>query len=397
MADSIAAVQVLAGIDPRFGGPTYSVPRLSSALREVGVASTLLSTHSIDAPPINDPHIQAYPHDFANTPILRGLRLSAGLRSAVFSSAKNSPNQNSIIHSHGLWLLPNVWAGRAAAKYQRPLIVSPRGMLAPAALAFSSLKKRLFWQLLQAHAYQQTACYHATSEQEANDIRSFGISAPIAVIANGVDLPEPEAPARLASGAAKTILALGRIHPIKGLDTLIRAWAAIAHTRPDWQLKICGPDDVGHGQTLHALITELNCPRVEISAPVYDAKKWAVLASAQLFVSVSQSENFGLAIAEALGSGVPAIVNQGAPWAGMHAQRCGWWIEHGVAPLISALTHATLLPESELRALGARAQRWIADEFSWHSKALAMQSVYAWALGHADAPTELIPGLFHSR
>ncbi len=391
----IEVAHVLAGIDPRFGGPTYSVPRLSAALREVGVASTLLSTHSFDAQPINDAHIQAYPHDYSKLPILRGLRLSAGLRTAVFSSAKNSLENASIIHSHGLWLLPNVWAGRAAAKFQRPLIVSPRGMLAPAALAFSSLKKRLFWKFLQASAYQNAACYHATSAQEAADIRSFGITAPIAVIANGVDLPTFETPPIPANPAVKTILALGRIHPIKGLDTLIRAWAAIAPTRPDWRLVICGPDDVGYGQMLRALIAELQCPRVEISPAVYDVEKWAVLASAQLFVSVSQSENFGLSIAEALGCSVPAVVSYGAPWAGMHDQRCGWWIDHGVAPLMAALTHATALPEHELQDMGARAKAWIAEEFSWRSKALAMQSVYAWALGQADAPCSLVHGLLH--
>jgi glycosyltransferase involved in cell wall biosynthesis len=382
---AITAIHVLAGIDPRFGGPTYSVPRLSAALREVGVASTLLSTYSADAAAICYPHIHAYPHDFAGVPILRGLRFSNGLQSALFAAASAAPNQ-SILHSHGFWLLPNVWAGHAAAKHGQALIVSPRGMLAPAALAFSSLKKRLFWQLLQRRAYQAAACYHATSEQEANDIRAFGITAPIAVIGNGVDLPEFQAPPPLMAHAPKTILALGRIHPIKGLDTLIRAWEKVARERSSWRLVICGPDDVGYGQVLHGLIAQLRCPRVEIRGPAFDDDKWATLQSAQLFVAVSQSENFGLSIAEALGSGVPAIVSKGAPWAGMQEQGAGWWIDHGVAPLVAALAQATGLEDMQRRAMGAIAQRWIEREFSWRSKAQAMQLLYAWSLGQADAP-----------
>ena len=376
---------VLAGIDPRFGGPTYSVPRLSAALREVGVASTLISTFSADAASLNYPHIHAYPHDFARVPILRGLRFSKGLRSALFAAAAATPTQ-SVLHSHGLWLLPNVWAGQAAARYERKLIVSPRGMLAPAALAFSTLKKRLFWQFLQRRAYQAAACYHATSEQEAHDIRAFGITAPIAVIGNGVDLPEFHAQPPIAAHVPKTILALGRIHPIKGLDTLIRAWEKIAREQPNWQLVICGPDDVGYGQVLHGLIAQLRCPRVQIRGPAFDDEKWATLQSSQLFVSVSQSENFGLSIAEALSSGVPAIVSKGAPWAGMQEQRAGWWIDHGVEPLVAALKLATALSDVERRAMGERAQRWIEADFSWRSKAQAMQALYAWTLGQVDAP-----------
>ena len=387
----ISAIHVLAGIDPRFGGPTYSVPRLSAALREAGVASTLISTYSADAAPIQFPHIHAYLHDFSRVPFLRGLRLSKGLRKAVIAVAEAAPSL-SVLHSHGLWLLPNVWAGLAAAKYDRALIVSPRGMLAPAALAYSSRKKRFFWQLLQRRAYQSAACYHATSEQEAHDIREFGITAPIAVIGNGVDLPEFQAQAPLPAAHPKTILALGRIHPIKGLDTLIRAWTKLAPARPDWQLVICGPDDAGYGQTLHALIAELSCPRVEIRGAAYDGDKWATLQSAQLFVSVSQSENFGLSIAEALGSGVPAIVSKGAPWAGMQAQRCGWWIDHGVEPLVAALTEATALEAAQLHAMGDIAQRWIERDFSWRSRAQDMQALYAWVLDQADAPLFLHRG-----
>lgn len=388
---AITAIHVLAGIDPRFGGPTYSVPRLSAALREVGVASTLLSTFSADAAPISYPHIHAYPHDFVRVPILRGLRFSKGLQSALFAAANAAPRP-SIVHSHGLWLLPNVWAGHAAAQHGQALIVSPRGMLAPAALAFSSLKKRLFWQLLQRRAYQAAACYHATSDQEAKDIRAFGITAPIAIIGNGVDLPEFQAPPPLIAHAPKTILALGRIHPIKGLDTLIRAWEKVARERPNWRLVICGPDELAYGQVLHGLIAQLRCPRVEIRGPAFDDDKWATLQSAQLFVSASQSENFGLSIAEALGSGVPAIVSKGAPWASMQEQGAGWWIDHGVAPLVAALTLATGLNDMQRRAMGERAQRWIKADFSWRSKAQAMQMLYAWSLAQADAPEFLYKG-----
>src|SRR5207302_10654584 len=123
--------------------------------------------------------------DSARVPVLRGLRRSSGLSKALERAAPATD----VIHNHGLWLMPNVAAGWAAARARRPLVVSPRGMLAPAALAFSALKKRAFWRLLQGPAVRQAACLHATSEQEYQEIRAFGLANPVAIIPNGIDLP----------------------------------------------------------------------------------------------------------------------------------------------------------------------------------------------------------------
>ena len=86
--------------------------------------------------------------------------------------------------------MPNVDAGRAALLARKPFIVAPRGMLSPAALAFSRLKKRVVWALLQGEVVRRAACIHATSEQEHDEIRDFGLKNPIAIIPNGIDIPE---------------------------------------------------------------------------------------------------------------------------------------------------------------------------------------------------------------
>src|SRR5262249_24340783 len=123
--------------------------------------------------------------DYAHIPILRGLRSSSALSAALQSLARTAD----VIHDHGLWLMPNVQAAWAAARVHKPLIVSPRGLLSPAALAFARIKNNLFWRFLQGPATQQAACLHATSEQEYQEIRALGLTNPVAIIPNGIDLP----------------------------------------------------------------------------------------------------------------------------------------------------------------------------------------------------------------
>jgi len=90
-------------------------------------------------------HDRRFVWDYVRIPILRRLRFSRALSSALHDAALTAD----VIHNHGLWVMPNISAGGAAAGRPIPLVVSPRGMLAPAALAFSRWKKRAFWALLQ--------------------------------------------------------------------------------------------------------------------------------------------------------------------------------------------------------------------------------------------------------
>src|SRR5262249_20891237 len=123
--------------------------------------------------------------DYARIPILRHLRTSQGLSRALRDAALTAD----VIHNHGLWLMPNVRAGEAAVRGPTPLVVSPHGMLAPAALAFSRLKKRAFWALLQGPGVRRAACIHTTSEQEYEEVRGFGLANPVAVIPYAIDIP----------------------------------------------------------------------------------------------------------------------------------------------------------------------------------------------------------------
>ena len=373
------ALHIVPGLDPRDGGPAYSVPRLCSALREAGCGADMLAVGNANTPVT--PGLRCFPGFLQRAPILRGLRFSPALRRAGVAEAA----QSDVVHAHGLWLMPNVYAGHAAAHAGKPLVISPRGMLAAEALAFSPRKKRLFWHLLQRRAYAGAGVWHATCAQEAGEFRAFGITEPIAIIPNGIDLPEGTA-LHAERTSQRTLLFMSRLHPKKGLPILLEAWARLAPLRPEWRLVIAGPDEAGHRAELEKTIRARAIPGVSMPGPVSGEAKQALLLNADLFVLPTLNENFGIAVAEALAFGIPAIVTKGAPWQGLDSEACGWWIEHGVEPLLAALLEATALPSSARRDMGLRGREWMARDFGWPAIGRQMAEVYRWLLGEGPQP-----------
>lgn len=376
---------MIAGLEPTDGGPSYSVPRLCEALSASGEARARLFSVTADGrAQVGRPCAYAdlrFKWDHLRVPLLRQMRISRGLSRALRSALR----ETDVVHSHGLWLAPNLDAAAAAKQAGKPHIVSPRGMLSAVALGISANRKQLAWRIGQGAALRQTACLHATSEAELEDIRAVGLRNPVAVIPNGIDIPE----FREGCERSRVVLTLGRIHPKKGLVALVRAWSQVEALHPSWRLRIVGPAENGHDQELASLVRQLGLNNIAIEGALFGDEKLRAYRQASLFVLPTLSENFGLVVAEALAAGTPVISTIGAPWRGLEENRCGWWIDHGDRALANSLLTAMALPPAELVEMGARGRLWMARDFSWDCVAEDMLAVYRWLAGQGEAPATM--------
>jgi glycosyltransferase involved in cell wall biosynthesis len=256
--------------------------------------------------------------------------------------------------------------------------------LAPEALKYSSLSKKVFWSLVQGSAVRHASCFHATAEKEYEDIRSAGLrSQPVCIIPNGVEVPELKSKPQT---GRRTVLFLGRIHPIKGVDILLEAWRALSHRFPEWDLRIAGPDDHGCLPRMQMLAKKLNLKRVEFCGQLYGEAKLEAYREADLFVLPTRSENFGATVAEALAAGTPVIVTKRAPWPDLERYKAGWWIEIGLDPLVGCLEEAMKEPAASLAQRGARGREWMMREYSRANVGKMMRQAYHWLVYGGETP-----------
>lgn len=367
---------ILPHIHEEASGPSYSVPALCRALAQLDTEVTL---HVLEPKPETEDEfcVSAYPQ----WKLLRKLGISPAMQNGLYASVKHAD----LVHNHSLWMMPNVYCAWASRRVNCPLVIAPRGTVEPWALQRSYWRKRLVWSAVQQAAVKRANCLHATSESELNSIRDLGLTSPIAVIPNGIDIPSLPGPAPQVEGLRR-LLFLSRIHPKKGLANLLKAWGGIQHRHPEWELRIVGRDQGGHADDLKQLASSLSLERVSIDGPVYGEAKANEYQRAELFVLPTHSENFGIVVAESLAHGTPVICTTGAPWSGLDDHQAGWWIEGGVGRLSESLDLAMRQSPSTLANMGMRGRLWMKEDFGWHVIAQRTRHLYEWLLGGGPTP-----------
>lgn len=375
------SIQIVPAIAEEASGPSYSVRRLTESLRTAGQDARLAALDW--APMANKPdYLVTFPLGIGP----RRLGRSPAMHRWLEAQARTG--KVDIIHDHSLWMMPNVYPGEVARKHGLPLVVAPRGTLAEWAMSHGSRWKPVFWHIMQKPALEPVTCFFATAHSEYEDIKRLGFSQPVAIIPNGVDIPQLDKPATAKMG--RTLLFLGRIHKKKGLDNLLRAWRAVQDRFAEWNLVVVGPDNGGYLRAMQTLSSDLKLERVSFPGVRYGADKWAAYQEADLFVLPTYSENFGMSVAEALASGTPAIVTKGAPWAGLEENGAGWWIDIGVDPLVAVFEDALSRSTAELDEMGNRGRDWMNREFSWQAIGHRVAATYEWVLSGGACPDWVI-------
>jgi glycosyltransferase involved in cell wall biosynthesis len=383
--------QIVANINRDVGGPAVTVPRLSEALTKEGVACALLTLNYKQL----GPQTEGTGYELISVTGNYFTKQTRGWSPTLNRCVRNETRKANIVHNHGLWMFPNLYARRAAVSSRIPLVISPRGMLEDWSLGRSRIKKFMAWSLFERCNLRSAALFHATSEMEARSLRELGLHQPIAIIPNGVEIPDREAnpdrqnlEGKFPELAGKRwLLFLSRIHPKKGVSELLQAWHGIEDDFQEWHLILAGSDLEGYEPRLRreALDSKI-ANRVTFTGMLSGSERKAVFANADVFVLPTHSENFGIAIAEALAFGLPVITTKGAPWEELIAHKCGWWIDLGHAELMQCLKGALRLSKAELSAMGDRGRALMARKYSWGEVAEQMKQSYDWLLSRNDMP-----------
>lgn len=381
------ALQTIAGFGLHSGGTTSCTYDLLEAMNRVGMPTDILTP---GLAPGSDDHlagqgeewIKAVPFD-CRTPF----GLSANFRRYLRDTDYD------LYHTNGMWLYANHATCAHARRRGKPYVITPHGMLYPQALAISAGRKKLMRRLLFDRDLQRAACIHATCEQEAKHIRELGITAPIAVIGNPIRIPAGLDAAITAAAADRaataTIGYLGRLHPRKHVDRIIRTFADVA--KPEQRLVIMGRGTPEYEQELKDLVKELGITdQVNFEGFVSGDEKWRKLASLRALVVASDFENFGMIVGEALLCQTPVICTRTAPWQDLEVFGCGWWVDNDVASLTDPMYVALNEPLSILHDRGLRGRDLIEHDYNPEITARRMTRLYQWLLAAGPKPEFVI-------
>lgn len=289
-----------------------------------------------------------------------------------------------VIHIHALFSYSSIAAAWCAKRAGVPYIVRPLGTLNHWGMNHRRpWLKKLSFRLIESWILRNAVAVQYTSEQEVNEAGQLNVPHLALLVPNPVDLPKPrtsrgEFRSLFPNLAGKTIvLFLSRLDAKKGIDLLLPAFARIRVNHPEAVLVLAGNGDPELVEGLQQQAGRLGLGDGLLWAGFLEgAKKQNAYADADIFVLPSYSENFGVAVVEAMGAGLPAVVSDQI---GIHDQiaAAGAGIVVGcvVEQIESALVK--LIEDVGLRArMGENALRF-AQRFAPQEVALQLTNMYA--------------------
>lgn len=287
-----------------------------------------------------------------------------------------------IYHAHGIWQWNTYAMVDAALRAHKPYLITPHGMLYPQDIAKSSTAfKRLSlrWRLLRD--LNRAACVHATCDEELRHCRALGVTSPIAVIPNPIEIC-PRLPKR--NDGVFRVVYLGRVSRRKNIESLLYAFAELQCSEAE--LLIIGSGEPDYEQFLRSEALRLQLHNVRFAGFQTGRAKDELLSTCSLLVMPSEFENFGNVILEGLVRQIPCIATKGSPWQVLQTYDCGWWIDYNQTAITHAIRQAMSLPTETLNQMGLRGRQLAEEQYSMDSVARRMDELYRWILGRTEKP-----------
>ena len=361
-------LHVIPSIDLAHGGPQSVLAGLAPAQVAAGLRVSVLATRRAG-------------EDVALADRLRGAGVAVELVGPATGPLRRHPALESVVragvasadvvHVHALWEEIQHQAARSAERAGVPFLVTPHGMLDPWSLSQSRWKKRLYLAWRLRRNLRTARALHFTTRTESDLAAPLELGPAAFVETLGVDLTEFERLPRRGAfrdryelGERPLVLFLGRVHPKKGLDLLVPAFADAQLDGAT--LAIAGPDADGYRAKVEADVAARGLTdRVLFTGMLRGRDRIAALADADLFVLPSYQENFGIAVVEALASGTPVVISdQVNIWQEISEASVGGIVKTDVTSVTNELRR--WMTDPALRhAAAERARPFVWQRYDW--------------------------------
>jgi glycosyltransferase involved in cell wall biosynthesis len=374
----VRILHVMPTLSAAYGGPAAAVVPMSEALARRGHDVEVVATDWQGLPP------------FSRAPDGVSMKVFSMSRPRTYVTSRglgrhvwrHVPDVD-VVHIHSIYLWHSAVAALAARRAGVPYVIRPHGTLTTYHVADKAPKKRVYEALVEWRNINNAAAMHYTSDREKAEAEAFGVRTPGWVIPLGIGHASggtveaataeehwPELDGR------RAVVFLGRLVKKKQPHIAMEAFAAIADAFPDVDLVLAGPEDPAVAGPLRRTIAERGLQdRVRMPGLVVGDRKWSLLARAEAYVLPSLEENFGVATAEAMLAGTPAVVSTGVM---LHetvaAQEAGLIADD--APQVAEALRTLLSDPGRARVMGENGRR-VARTMTWPAVAERLEEMYS--------------------
>lgn len=379
-------LHVIPSLGPLRGGPSFVVPAIARGLARAGVEVHIAATDDNGPGYLNVPLEQPLTQDGVTYWYFRRQIKFYTFSWPLTCWLARHVTKFDLLHIHSLFSYATLPAALFAAKCQIPYIVRPLGTLTRWGMQQRRpfLKKLSYW-LIESRILAHAAAVHYTSEKEQLEAFEYGVKAPAVIIPLGVDMaqfaclpPRGWLRSRFPQLASRTILLfLSRLDPKKGLDLLLSAFADLHARCPDVGLVLAGNGEHGYIAQLRQQAIQLGIDSEIVWTGFLNGKeKLAALSDADLFVLPSYSENFSIAVVEAMASGLPVIISdQVGIYYEVQQAKAGLVIPCQKELLTAAMLRLVTEPELRCR-FAANARKLVHQRFSLDVVTKSLIQVY---------------------
>ena len=203
------------------------------------------------------------------------------------------------------------YIARALERHGIPFVISTHGGLNPTEMCRRSVRKKIYWKLVESGVHQRAAGIHFVSQAERNNyMRDFGAPRRAAVIPNAVEVPSGIRWQGLRDTSAPRLAFFGRYdiwH--KGLDLTAETLRLLSQQGLKPELHLYGGIKGRFATAVHDLLAKYREIPIVDHGLVLGEQKFRAMAEYDFYIQHSRFELFGISLVEAMGGGVPALVS----------------------------------------------------------------------------------------